>query len=116
MDQFSSCPICNSSSISSFIRTMAQMHPDNEMFNFDQCKECQLVFLNPRVPLNQLKKYYTSHYLPYRGAKAWGKFEEMVENSQQKLDLKRLKRVKQTHQINLRFLAFGHWLRQAKLS
>ena len=100
MHCLTNCPICNSTSISSFIQTMAQMHPDNELFNFDQCTKCQLVFLNPRVPLNELKKYYTSYYLPYRGAKAWGKFEKMVENSQQKLDLKRLKRVKQAHQID----------------
>jgi len=77
------------------------MHSDNELFNFDQCSDCQLVFLNPRVPLEELKKYYTSHYLPYRGAKAWGKFEKMVENSQQKLDLERAKRVKNTHDISL---------------
>ena len=63
------------------------MHSDNDLFNFDQCSECQLVFLNPRVSPNQLKKYYTSHYLPYRGSKAWGKFEKLVENSQKKLDL-----------------------------
>ncbi len=73
------------------------MHSSKERFNFDQCTECKLVFLNPRVPLDQLKNYYTSHYLPYRGAKAWGKFEQLVEDSQRKLDLKRVKRVKEAH-------------------
>ncbi len=53
-----------------------------------------MVFLNPRVPVEELKKYYSSYYLPYRGAKAWGKFEKLVENSQHKLDLRRVKRVK----------------------
>ena len=72
----------------------------NELFNFDQCSECQLVFLNPRVSPDDLKKYYTSHYLPYRGSKAWGKFEKLVENSQQKLDLRRVKRTKATHNIS----------------
>ena len=84
----------------SFIKTKTQMHSDNELFNFDQCTECQLVFLNPRVSPDELKKYYTSHYLPYRGSKAWGKFEKLVENSQQKLDLKRVKRTKATHNIS----------------
>jgi len=101
MHKLSNCPICNSNSIGSYIKTKAQMHSDNELFNFDQCSDCQLVFLNPRVPLEELKKYYTSHYLPYRGAKAWGKFEKMVENSQHKLDLERAKRVKNTHDISL---------------
>jgi hypothetical protein len=39
------------------------------MFNFDQCAECKLVFLNPRVSLDVLQNYYTSHYLPYRDQK-----------------------------------------------
>lgn len=100
MQNLSYCPVCNSSSIGSFIKSKAQMHSDNELFNFDQCTNCQLVFLNPRVPLDKLKKYYTSHYLPYRGAKAWGKFEKLVENDQKKLDLKRLKWVKGTHNFS----------------
>jgi len=100
MNKLNNCPICNSDSIGSFIKTKAQMHSNNELFNFDQCIECQLVFLNPRVPLDELKNYYTSHYLPYRGAKAWGKFEKLVENSQHKLDLKRVKRAKDTHNIS----------------
>jgi 2-polyprenyl-3-methyl-5-hydroxy-6-metoxy-1,4-benzoquinol methylase len=76
------------------------MHSSKELFNFDQCADCQLVFLNPRVPLDQLKNYYTSHYLPYRGSKAWGKFERLVEGSQRKLDLKRLKRIKETQKLS----------------
>ncbi len=76
------------------------MHSNDEVFNFDQCAECKLVFLNPRLPIDQLKDYYTSFYLPYRGAKAWGKFENLVENSQRKLDLKRVKRVKDAHAIS----------------
>jgi SAM-dependent methyltransferase len=33
--------------------------------------------------------------LPYRGSKAWGKYSKLVEGSQKKLDLKRVKRVKE---------------------
>ena len=73
------------------------MHTSKEQFNFDQCSNCQLVFLNPRVPLEELKNYYTSHYLPYRGSEAWGKYEHFVKDSQQKLDLKRVERVKEWH-------------------
>jgi 2-polyprenyl-3-methyl-5-hydroxy-6-metoxy-1,4-benzoquinol methylase len=100
MNQLNNCPICNTSAIGSFIKTTAQMHSSKELFNFDQCAECKLVFLNPRVSLDVLQNYYTSHYLPYRGPKAWGKFEKLVESSQQKLDLKRVKRVKGVHVIS----------------
>lgn len=104
MHPLTHCPICNASAIGSFIKTTAQMHSSKALFSFDQCAECNLVFLNPRVPLDQLKNYYTSHYLPYRGAKAWGKFEQLVENSQQKLDLKRVLRVKDAHHISSKSL------------
>jgi len=100
MHQLTNCPVCKATSIGSFIRTTAQMHSNKELFNFDQCVECKLVFLNPILPLDQLKNYYTSYYLPYRGAKAWGKFEKLVENSQRKLDLKRVKRVKETQNLS----------------
>lgn len=97
MDQLTQCPACNSTAFDSFITTAAQMHTSKESFNFDQCSNCQLVFLNPRVPLDQLKNYYTSHYLPYRGSEAWGKYERFVKDSQQKLDLKRVERMKEWH-------------------
>ena len=95
MQHLQNCPICNASSIASFIKTTAQMHSSKELFNFDQCANCQLVFLNPRVNLDNLKNYYTSYYLPYRGSKAWGKYSKLVKGSQKKLDLKRVKRVKE---------------------
>lgn len=95
MHHLQNCPICNASSIASFIKTTAQMHSSKELFNFDQCANCQLVFLNPRVNLDNLKNYYTSYYLPYRGSKAWGKYSKLVKGSQKKLDLKRVKRVKE---------------------
>jgi hypothetical protein len=97
MNQLNNCPICNTSAIGSFIKTTAQMHSNKELFNFDQCAECKLV-LNPRVSLDVLQNYYTSHYLPYRGPKAWGKFEKLVESSQQRF--KRVKRVKGVHVIS----------------
>jgi len=100
MHPLTHCPICNSSDIGSFIETTAMMHSSKKLFNFDQCGNCKLVFLNPRVPLDKLKDYYTAHYLPYRGAKAWGKFEHLVESSQRKLDLKRVQRIKESHSLS----------------
>lgn len=94
------CPVCEASSIGPFIETNAQMHSSKEVFNFDQCYSCSLVFLNPRVPLNHLKIYYSSYYLPYRGAKAWGKFEKLVQSSQRKLDIKRVNRIKSTQKLS----------------
>jgi len=94
------CPICNSSLIESFITSAAQMHSNKELFNFDQCIDCKFVFLNPRVPLDQLKNYYTSYYIPYRGAKAWGKFKALVEKSQKNLDFKRVRQVLNVYSLS----------------
>lgn len=83
------CPACQHSKFKDHIRTTAQMHPSSEVFQFQQCKNCDLVFLNPKVPQEDLKNYYNSYYLPYRGAAAWGKFKPQVAASQDKLDKKR---------------------------
>jgi 2-polyprenyl-3-methyl-5-hydroxy-6-metoxy-1,4-benzoquinol methylase len=104
MIELLTCPVCNDSSFDSFIETAAQMHSNKEFFNFDQCSSCKLVFLNPRVSLDDLKSYYSSYYLPYRGSKAWGKYGKLVEGSQQKLDLKRVKRVNDAHKLSERSL------------
>ena len=90
MNKLKECPICGSENLNSFISTYAQMHVRDEMFNFDQCGNCSLVFLNPRVDLDKIETYYTQNYLPYRGSSAWGKYQVMVDNSQQKLDKKRV--------------------------
>jgi 2-polyprenyl-3-methyl-5-hydroxy-6-metoxy-1,4-benzoquinol methylase len=75
------------------------MHPSEEHFTFQQCDDCSLVFLNPRVPLEKLKNYYTDFYLPYRGAAAWGKYKNRVEASQQALDKKRASWVGQFYDV-----------------
>ncbi len=93
-DRLLKCPVCASNHIEAFIQTETQMHETREVFNFDQCKQCEFVFLNPRVSEHQLKHYYTSYYLPYRGPQAWGKFSGVVKQNQNKLDLKRLNVVK----------------------
>lgn len=81
MIKLETCPVCNSEDIYHYISTSAQMHSNKKVFGFDQCDNCKFVFLNPRVPLDQLKDYYTEFYLPYRGAEAWGKFKKVAEKS-----------------------------------
>ncbi|MEM6966776.1 MAG: class I SAM-dependent methyltransferase [Bacteroidota bacterium] len=93
MEQLETCLSCHSSQLTSVQQTQAMMHPSEEVFNFDQCENCGLVFLNPRVPQMELGKYYTDFYLPYRGDAAWGKYEKWVASSQKKVDQKRTKMV-----------------------
>jgi ubiquinone/menaquinone biosynthesis C-methylase UbiE len=90
MNKLNECPICGDDKLNSFISTNVQMHARGEEFNFDQCENCSLVMLNPRVDIEKIDTYYTHNYLPYRGASAWGRYQSMVENSQNKLDEKRV--------------------------
>ncbi len=94
------CPVCQSKQFGSFIQTVAQMHASKKQFNFDQCFDCSLVFLNPRLQPEDLMDYYDTYYLPYRGAKAWGKYAPIVSKSQLKLDQRRVQVVRQHHTIN----------------
>lgn len=65
------------------------MHTGEETFTFDQCQDCEAVFLNPRPSLTELADYYKAYYLPYRGASAWGKFASLVARDQANVDAKR---------------------------
>lgn len=94
------CPACNQNQFRKLIQTKAQMHSSESTFQFEQCENCKLVFLNPRLPQSQLKNYYTDYYLPYRGPEAWGKYKKQVASSQRKLDLKRADWLQQYHAIN----------------
>ena len=95
MEQLTKCFSCQSDQLASIVKTKAMMHPSPEIFNFDQCQNCGLVFLNPRVSEKYLGQYYTEYYLPYRGDEAWGKYADFVAGSQKKVDKKRVKTVAQ---------------------
>ncbi len=94
MEQLNACLSCESTQLLSVQKTKAMMHPSKEIFNFDQCQNCGLVFLNPRVPEKDLGEFYTDYYLPYRGDEAWGKYANFVSGSQKTVDKKRVATVK----------------------
>jgi ubiquinone/menaquinone biosynthesis C-methylase UbiE len=100
MITLSSCPVCSDSNLSAHAKNAAQMHPIKEVFNFDRCNNCGVVFINPRLSQKDLNVYYTSHYLPYRGADAWGKYAKIVKKSQLKLDKKRVELLKKHAEIS----------------
>lgn len=100
MLQLNICPVCENDALQSFIEVSAQMHPSDDKFNYDKCPGCQLVMLNPRVALKDLKDYYTASYLPYRGAAAWGKYQSLVEKDQQRLDKRRVQLLQQQRPLD----------------
>ena len=94
------CIVCNNKETTFLYTNFAMMHHSNKEYNFFICKICNLVFLNPRPTLKELKNYYTDYYLPYRGSSAWGKFSKLVDLSQRNLDTRRAKLITQFKIIN----------------
>ena len=89
------CPICKKKENSFYMSTNALMHePNQEHYIFNICTNCESVFLTNPVSNENLAKYYTENYLPYKGASAWEKYSSFVINSQKNLDLRRVTFVK----------------------
>ena len=89
------CPICKKTGSNYYSSTNALMHePNNEVYIFNVCNNCEAVFLTNPVTPERLEHYYTDNYLPYRGPAAWGKYSSFVANSQKKTDSNRVNFVK----------------------
>jgi len=88
------CPACGEDDSKHFQTTKTMMAPQSESWNFDQCNQCKMVYLNPRVPVSHIGDYYRVDYLPYRGGAAWGKYSDLVDGDQVKVDLKRVETIK----------------------
>ena len=71
-----------------------------DQYNFDQCEDCGLVFLNSRIPESELGKFYTKNYLPYRIEEAWGKYASFVKRDQLNIDKAKVARVKDYHRLS----------------
>lgn len=87
------CPACGHPHRVTAVQVRAQMHPEPEPFTFARCASCDLVYLDPRVPAADLGRYYTDAYLPYRGARAWGRFAPLVEKGFRDTDRARVETV-----------------------
>lgn len=96
------CPACGSNEPKHFQTTTTMMAPQTERWNFDQCNNCEMVYLNPRVPISHIGDYYRADYLPYRGGSAWGKYSSLVEKDQAKIDSRRVDTLRKYSNKNFR--------------
>ena len=91
----SSCLVCASEHSEVFERTSTMMDLSNkDNWEFRKCRDCTMIYLSPRVKPNYLFEYYKDSYLPYRGPKAWGKYEKLVADDLSKIDRRRVQTVK----------------------
>ena len=92
-EKVEACLACGSRRFRPAFTSTAQMHPSKEAFLFSRCEDCGLIFLSTRARPEALGQYYTEHYLPYRGDRAWGRYAGFVRQGQQRLDRARVRAV-----------------------
>ncbi len=83
------CLACGGREYAAVARSRTQMAPPSEEFRWVACARCGLVFLNPRVPADQIDRYYRD-YVPHRGPGAWGRWAPLVRTSEDRVDGARL--------------------------
>lgn len=89
------CPVCGADDAVPEITTPAHMlDGSSEEFHFVRCRVCDLIYLNPRVPPEELSRYYPEYYLPYRGPSAWGKFAHIAARGIDTTDARRVRRAR----------------------
>lgn len=69
-------------------------------FLYVQCKNCELVYQNPRLPVEQIKEFYDSEYIAHRKKKDWGILTPLYEWAMQKHDRDKEKLVSQFVNLN----------------
>jgi 2-polyprenyl-3-methyl-5-hydroxy-6-metoxy-1,4-benzoquinol methylase/ribosomal protein S27E len=69
-------------------------------FLYVKCKDCGLVYQNPRLPVTQIKEFYDSEYIAHRKKKDWGILTPLYEHAMSKHDRDKDKLVKQHVTLN----------------
>jgi SAM-dependent methyltransferase len=60
------CDLCSSSDAEPFLEERDLLHGVEGRFNLVRCRECGLLYLNPRPTAEEMVRYYPESYAPYR--------------------------------------------------
>jgi SAM-dependent methyltransferase len=66
------CYNCNADDYRFFLMGEDDLTGKEGNFQYVQCKNCELVYHNPRIHINQIKSFYDSEYIAHRKKKDWG--------------------------------------------
>jgi len=93
--EVTACLLCGGRAAVPLLESAAQLTPDTgEVFRFVTCRECGLVYLNPRPTREGMARFYTAQYPPHRGADAWGRWAPLVRLGQAAMDRRRVRLVR----------------------
>ena len=60
------CDLCESGDADFLFNAKDRLYGCEGLFTYVKCRSCGLVYMNPRISTNQVKKFYPDDYAPYR--------------------------------------------------
>lgn len=81
-----SCYVCGSTEYDKFLVGEDDLTGKDGNFLYVKCRHCELVYQNPRLPVDQIKEFYDSEYIAHRKKKDWGLLTPLYEWAMQKHD------------------------------
>jgi SAM-dependent methyltransferase len=94
------CYLCGSKDCQEYLIGEEDLTGKDGSFLYVQCKQCQLVYQNPRIPVEGIKEYYDGEYIAHRKKKDWGLLTPLYEWAMNKHDREKEKLIKRYVNIN----------------
>lgn len=94
------CYQCGADNTSDFLIGEEDLTAKEGQFNYVKCKECGLVYQNPRIHVDQIKDFYDSEYIAHRKKKDWGVLTPLYEWAMNKHDRDKEKIIKRYVKLN----------------
>jgi len=94
------CYYCNSDDYSFFLKGEEDLTGKEGEFQYVRCNNCDLVYQNPRIALDQIKEFYDGEYIAHRKKKNWGILTPLYEWAMNKHDLEKEKIVVKHVELN----------------
>tara|TARA_B110000240_G_scaffold172948_1_gene198358 strand:- start:1330 stop:2301 length:972 start_codon:yes stop_codon:yes gene_type:complete len=84
--EYVTCYQCNSDDYSFFLKGEEDLTGKEGEFKYVKCKNCELVYQNPRIAMDQIKEFYDGEYIAHRKKKNWGLLTPLYEWAMNKHD------------------------------
>lgn len=80
------CYVCGSEDCERFLIGEDDLTGKDGEFQYVKCRACNLVYQNPRLPVEAIKEFYDSEYIAHRKKKDWGILTPLYEHAMSKHD------------------------------
>jgi SAM-dependent methyltransferase len=80
------CYLCGSEDCERFLVGEDDLTGKDGKFQYVKCRACNLVYQNPRLPVDAIMEFYDSEYIAHRKKKDWGVLTPLYEHAMSKHD------------------------------